>query len=57
MVGLVITAVAGYRVLAFELEDQGHRGLLPTFRRDPGSPDTAESQRALEREARVRRLG
>jgi len=56
VVGLVITAVAGYCVLAFELEDQGHRGLLPTFRRDPGSPDTETNRRALEREAGVRRL-
>lgn len=56
VVGLVITAVVGYCVLAFELEDQGHRGMLPTFRRDPGSPDTEENRRALEREAGVRRL-
>jgi len=57
VVGLVITAVAGYCVLAFELEDQGHRGPLPTFRRDPCSPNTEENRRALEREAGVRRLG
>jgi len=54
VIGLAIAAVAGYCVLAFELEDQGHRGLLPTFRR--GSPEAATDRRALEREAGVRRL-
>lgn len=40
--GLVVTAVAGYCVIAFELEDQLHRALLPTFRRTPAGqpPDT-----------------
>jgi len=33
IVGLVICGIAGYCVLAFELEDQRHRPALPTFRR------------------------
>jgi succinate-acetate transporter protein len=33
IIGLVICALAGYAVLAFELEDQQHRPVLPTFRR------------------------
>ncbi len=58
VVGLVITAVAGYCVLAFELEDQRHP-LLPTFRRHP-DPDSAAGRDAgrfdgLEHEAGVRR--
>jgi succinate-acetate transporter protein len=32
IVGLVLTGSAGYAVLAFELEGQRHRPLLPTFR-------------------------
>lgn len=41
--GLAVVAVAGYCVLAFELEDQLHRPLLPTFRRDPrGAPGTQD---------------
>ncbi len=56
LVGLVITAGAGYCVLAFELEDQRHRPLLPTFRRrpTPGNerPDLLD---AVEHEAGVRR--
>ncbi|MGH2868329.1 MAG: hypothetical protein ACRDNK_12285, partial [Solirubrobacteraceae bacterium] len=56
LIGLAITAIAGYCVLAFELEDQGHRGLLPTFRRDPGTPEAADLGRELERGAGDRRL-
>jgi succinate-acetate transporter protein len=33
IVGLVVVGLAAYCVLAFELEDQRHRPLLPTFRR------------------------
>jgi succinate-acetate transporter protein len=36
IVGLVICGIAGYCVLAFELEDQQHRPILPTFRRGRG---------------------
>lgn len=45
IVGLVVVALAGYCVIAFELEDQRHRPVLPTFRRgsgrlpSDGSPD------------------
>lgn len=58
VVGLVITALAAYCVLAFELEDQRH-GALPTFRRhpDPGSTIDGAAGRfeGLEQEAGVRR--
>lgn len=33
VVGLVAVALAAYGVIAFELEDQRHRAVLPTFRR------------------------
>ncbi len=33
LMGLAVVAVAGYCVLAFELEGQQHRPVLPTFRR------------------------
>lgn len=33
LIGLVVIAGAGYCVLAFELEDQQHHPVLPTFRR------------------------
>ncbi|HET9123401.1 MAG TPA: hypothetical protein VFN65_00795 [Solirubrobacteraceae bacterium] len=36
IVGLVICGLAAYCVLAFELEDQQHRPILPTFRRGRG---------------------
>jgi hypothetical protein len=36
IVGLAIVAVAGYCVLAFELEGQQRRPVLPTFRRGRG---------------------
>jgi succinate-acetate transporter protein len=36
IVGLVITGIAAYAVLAFELEGQQHRPVLPTFRVGPG---------------------
>jgi hypothetical protein len=33
LVGLIVTATAAYAVLAFELEGQRQRAVLPTFRR------------------------
>lgn len=44
MIGLVVAGSAGYCVLAFELEGQHHRPVLPTFRR--GRADAAISGRA-----------
>jgi succinate-acetate transporter protein len=47
IIGLVVVAMAGYCLLAFELEGQQHRPVLPTFRRGRGrlavlgSPDAA----------------
>lgn len=47
IIGLVVVAIAGYCLLAFELEGQQHRPVLPTFRRGRGrlallgSPDAA----------------
>jgi succinate-acetate transporter protein len=37
IVGLVITGLAGYCLLAFELEGQNHAAVLPTFRRGRGA--------------------
>jgi succinate-acetate transporter protein len=37
ILGLVLTAAAGYSVLAFELEGQRHRTVLPTFRANSGA--------------------
>lgn len=36
IIGLVVCGAAGYCVLAFELEGQHHRAVLPTFRRGRG---------------------
>jgi succinate-acetate transporter protein len=36
VIGLVVTAAAGYCVLAFELEGQQRRPVLPTLRRGRG---------------------
>jgi succinate-acetate transporter protein len=36
IIGLVVTGVAVYALLAFKLEDQRHHPLLPTFRRGLG---------------------
>jgi hypothetical protein len=36
IIGLVVCGMAGYGVLAFELEGQQHRAVLPTFRRGRG---------------------
>jgi succinate-acetate transporter protein len=47
ILGLVVLAMAAYSVLAFELEDQQRRPVIPTFRRGRGrmallgSPDAA----------------
>lgn len=57
VVGLLITALAAYCVLAFELEDQRH-ALLPTFRRgraQSDAPDQGGHLDGLEQEAGVRR--
>jgi succinate-acetate transporter protein len=40
VIGLLITAVAAYSVLAFELEGQRHAPVLPTFRRGRGHQAT-----------------
>ncbi len=37
VLGLVVLAAAGYCTLAFELEGQQHRAVLPTFRRGRGT--------------------
>lgn len=37
VLGLLLTAAAGYCVLAFELEGQRHRTVLPTFRANSGA--------------------
>lgn len=48
--GLVVVALAGYCVIAFELEDQRQRPILPTFRRGSGRlPAAASSDGALGR--------
>lgn len=36
IIGLIVLGAAGYCVLAFELEGQQHRPILPTFRRGRG---------------------
>lgn len=37
VLGLVLTVAAGYSVIAFELEAQHHRTVLPTFRAHSGA--------------------
>ena len=58
IIGLIVVATAGYCVLAFELEGQQHRALLPTFRRGRGTAATTASTAAavdgLAHEAGVR---
>lgn len=58
IMGLVITAGAAYCVFAFELEDQRHHPVLPTFRRRAGASaigNGAPAQRVdIENEAGVR---
>lgn len=58
IIGLVICATAGYCVIAFELEDQKHQPILPTFRRGRGRAavlgDPAERIDGVSNEAGVR---
>jgi succinate-acetate transporter protein len=49
IVGLVVVALAGYCVLAFDLEGLKHRPVLPTFRRGPArAAMNGEVQAALD---------
>lgn len=48
IVGLVVSGAAAYAVLAFELEGQQRRPVLPTFRRGRGAVTAGESIEALE---------
>ncbi len=61
LVGLLITAGAGYCVLAFELEDQRHHPVLPTFRRSPRDSGTNDGRSGdldgLKQEAGIRQAG
>ncbi len=57
LVGLAVVALAGYCVLAFELEGQQHRPVLPTFRRGKAKAtphDLAEQLASVVNEAGVR---
>jgi succinate-acetate transporter protein len=57
VVGLVVTGFAAYCVLAFELEGQQHRPVLPTFRRrdyDSVSDGVAAQGNGVVHEAGVR---
>lgn len=58
ILGLVITAAAGYCLIAFELEDQASAPVLPTFRRGRGAAalkDKASAQlECVEHEPGVR---
>lgn len=45
IIGLVVCGLAGYGVIAFELEDQQHRAVLPTFRRGRGRLAVQEDPR------------
>jgi hypothetical protein len=58
LIGLAVVALAGYSVLAFELEGQQHRPVLPTFRRgDASGPlnDLAYQLSGVSKEPGVRR--
>jgi uncharacterized protein len=46
IIGLVVVACAGYCVLAYELEGQEHRAVLPTLRRRRAAAATAEDPEA-----------
>jgi succinate-acetate transporter protein len=46
ILGLVISGLAAYCVIAFELEGQNHGPVLPTFRRGPGAAALRDSPRA-----------
>lgn len=52
VLGLVVSGAAAYAVLAFELEGQQRRPVLPTFRRGRGRIAAGESSDALEAVAR-----
>jgi hypothetical protein len=58
IIGLVVTAGAAYGVLAFELEGQQHRPVLPTMRRGVGEEAISNGRAAqvngVENEAGVR---
>jgi hypothetical protein len=58
MIGLTVVALAGYCVLAFELEGQEHRPVLPTFRRGKAKArpqlDLSEQLAGVVNEAGVR---
>lgn len=56
LVGLLVTAGAAYCVLAFELEDQRHRPVLPTFRRGASRID-GDGGRSGERDDVQREAG
>lgn len=60
ILGLVVTATAAYAVLAFELEGEYHRPVLPTFRIGRGhaavAGDTAARLDGVTDEAGVRQL-
>jgi uncharacterized protein len=43
IIGLVVVATAAYCLLAFELEGQHHRAVLPTFRRGRGAATTTSA--------------
>jgi succinate-acetate transporter protein len=62
IIGLVVCGLAAYGVLAFELEDQRHRAVIPTFRRGPARAadlgdlgDPVAAVRGLSTEAGIRR--
>ena len=48
LVGLAVSGAAAYAVLAFELEGQQRRPVLPTFRHGRGRVSAGESSDALE---------
>jgi succinate-acetate transporter protein len=55
IVGLVVTGAAAYCLVAFELEDQSQRPVLPTLRRGPGRSGTSDgTMDGVSREAGVR---
>jgi hypothetical protein len=46
IIGLTVVGGAAYCVLAFELEGQKHRAVLPTFRRGPAAAATTQDPEA-----------
>lgn len=61
IVGLVVTGLAAYSALAFELESQRHAAVLPTFRRGRGAAAVRDGAGAqldeVVHEAGVRKTG